>query len=209
MTIQIIVSVITAAAAILALIISVVQIHNSNKQALFERRLYAYLTVKWMNLICERNEKVCSEFIEKIDNFDITSVGLLFAYMTNTSFLEEIQTVINHTQDFEYYKRYMRKIEELRSLSEEITLIFSTNIGHDIADFVYYYSEALVAIYKYKADLDKIAGESGAEKFDGNNDVGLFNCKKQLIYFTKSTFELSKRITNGFTLQKLEAKIKL
>ena len=103
---QIIVSVITAAAAIIALIISVVQISKSNKQALFERRLYAYLTVKWMNLICEQNEKVCSGFIEKIDNFDIPSVGLLFAYMTNTSFLEEIQTVINHTQDFEYYKRY-------------------------------------------------------------------------------------------------------
>ena len=124
MVIQIIVSVITAVAAIIALIISVVQISKSNKQALFDRRLKAVLTVRWMMLLCKQYAESGKEYLEKLKEGPNINMAQFFKDMTNTSFFEDVQDTIDDTQDIESRRMYIKKMEELRSLSNEITLIF-------------------------------------------------------------------------------------
>lgn len=210
MIIQIVVSVITAAAAIIALIISVVQISKSNKQALFDRRLNAVLTVRWMMLLCKQHAESCKEYLVKLEEGPIVNMAQFFKDMTNTHFFEDVQDIIDSTQDVERRRIFIKKMEELRGLSTEITLIFPPNIGYEIADFVYYYSEMLVFMFKYQSCYDwiiaKCAGENVGQ--DKNNDL-LFSNWKQMMNYMKGTFELYKKLEKDFVLKKAESKIKL
>ena len=60
-------SIVTASIAVAAVLISVVQIRKSNKQALFDRRLKAYLTVKWMQSLCSEHQSLAKTYIKEAE----------------------------------------------------------------------------------------------------------------------------------------------
>ena len=204
---QIIFSVITAVLAIVAVIISVAQIHKSNKQALFDRRLNALLTVKWMLELCKN--KVIKDYLEKLQDNQLTSMNQFFKEMTNSRFFEEIQDIFDNILNITYKRMFMRKLEELRSLVKEIVLIFPKNIGYEMADFVYYYSEMLVFIYKYQNSYDSMINMRNKQKESTGDNSNIYSLWKNMMRYSNGTFTLAERLEKGFVLQKVEAKIKL
>ena len=202
---------VTGFAAVVALCISIYSIMQSNKHALFERRLNAYLKVKWLAKLCDQNKEYYLSYYtpDKCNEPDHT-VDLLFIYMTNCAFLEEVQISIENQFDVLEKKKYLLKIEELRNLCEEVQLIFPDNLGHALADFVFYYHEMLSSIYKYKLYVDKIGLQCQKENnpFPKNNQYEI-GYRKEMVKLISGTFELSERLFKEKTLEKAKEKIKL
>ena len=206
---QIIVSVVTAIAAIVALVISVIQISKSNKQSLFERRLNAYLKIRWLKALCDENNSFNENYLKEAKEGPVLVLDI-FSCMTNNSYLEEIQPVINHVLEPEWQRKYLFKIEELRSLCEEVRLIFPENFGYSLADFIFYYEEMLVSMYKYQIALNHLEKESKELNRPLPTDDSLENnCRSVVVRNIEGTFELSERIFKEGTLEKAKKAIKL
>jgi len=207
---NIIVSVITACTAIVAIIISIVQISKSNKQSLFERRLNAYLKIHSLKFLCDQNKISNEQYVKELKKEPDWDIEVLFCNMTNISFLEELQNVIDHTLENDYQKKYLLKMEELKNLCEEVRLIFPEIIGYELADFVYYYTELLINIYKYKAltknVLEQCEKNSTALPLDQKNEN---NLRQILVQRLEGTITLSERLFKNGTLDKVKKKIKL
>ncbi|MBR2870302.1 MAG: hypothetical protein IKB98_02830 [Clostridia bacterium] len=207
---QIIVSVVTAFAAIVALVISIIQISKSNKQSLFERRLNAYLKIRWLKSLCDENNSLKENYLKEAKEGPILVLDMLFSCMTNNSYLEEIQPVINHVLEPEWQRKYLFKIEELRSLCEEVRLIFPENIGYSLADFIFYYEETLVSMYKYQIALNHLEKECKELNRPLPTDDSLENnCRSVVVKNIEGTFELSERLFKEGTLEKAKKVIKL
>lgn len=207
---NIIVSIVTAVTAVIAIIISVVQITKSNKQSLFDRRLNAYLTVKWMKSLCDENKSLATSYLQDGKTEPIFSIDLMFNMMTNCNYLEEIQGTLSHALESEYQRKYLLKIETLRNLCEEVRLIFPKNIGYPLADFIFYYEEMLVTMYKYQVAIDGITKECQQFNRPFPKDHSLENrCRTNLIKYLSGTFELAERLWKEGTLQKAVNQIKL
>lgn len=203
-------SIVTAVIAIIAVVISIIQIKKSNKQALFERRLKTYLTVKWMKALCDENESISKTYLDDAKNEPLSEIDLLFVWMTNCSALEEIQSAINHTLEADFQRKYLLKMEELRNLSEEAQLIFPNNIGNELANFIFYYEEMLVSIYKYQIAINKIEKECQYNKKPLPLDNQFENNQRSLVVkYLSRTFELSKKLVDDGTVEKAKKSIKL
>ena len=101
-------------------------------------------------------------------------------------------------------------MEELKNLCEEVKLIFPEIIGHELADFVYYYTELLINIYKYKALTKHISEQceknNTAFPLDQRNEN---NLRQILVHRLEGTVTLSDRLFKNGTLDKVKKKIKL
>ena len=99
---NIIVSIVTAITAVIAIIISVVEIKKSNKQSLFDRRLNAYLTAKWMKSLCDEHKSLATSYLQDGKTKPMFSIDFMFNMMTNCNYLEEIQGTLSHALESEY-----------------------------------------------------------------------------------------------------------
>ncbi len=79
--------------------------------------------------------------------------------MVNCTFLENIQGTLSHTLESKFQRKYLLKMEALRNMCEEVRLIFTENIGYPLADFIFYYQEMLVSMYKYEIALNGLEKE--------------------------------------------------
>lgn len=204
-------SIITASTAIAAIIISYVQMKNSNKQSLFERRLSAFLKIEWMQSLCNEHSSTAKKFVKESETDLLYGIDFLFILMTNCTFLEEIGPAITNTiDDKELHRKYLFKIEELRNLCEEVRLIFPENIGYELADFVFYYQEMLISIFKYKVAIDSIRQECRANSLPLRTNDALENTqRKEVAKYISGTFDLSKKLTLNGTLDKAKKTIRL
>ena len=208
--INIILAFITAATAIAAIVISVVQIAKSNKQSLFERRLNAFLKVKWMVALCDENQTLFKSYVADADKGPIFSIECLFGWLTNNAFLEDIQLVINHPLDSEWQRKYLFKIEEIRNLCEEVRLIFPDGIGYPMASFLFNYEELLVAMYKYQVAFESISKSCERTKRPFPEDDALeIGCRKRFLKYLKGTFGYAERLAKEDVMEKAKSKIKL
>lgn len=108
--VEIILSTITAFAAVIALLISVTGIKISNKQSLFDRKLKVYLNIKWMKSLCDEHNKPANTYINVSNGGPLYSVDFRFNLMTNCSFLEEVQGLLSHTLESEYQRKFLLKL---------------------------------------------------------------------------------------------------
>lgn len=207
---NIIVSIITAITALIAIVISVVEIRKSNKQALFDRRLNAYLALKWMESLCEENKVISRSYLNDGKTKPLHAIDYMFNIMTNCTFLEEIQGTLSHTLESEYQRKYLIKIESMKKTSEEVRLIFPGSIGKSLADFIYDYAEMLVAMYKYKVAFEEISEECKKFKRPFPSDNQLENeCRQTIMKYLSETFELADKIQKDGTLQKATTQIRI
>ena len=208
--INLIMAAITAATAIAAIVISVIQISKSNKQSLFDRRLNAFLKVKWMAALCDENQKLYKSYVSDANKGPVFDMDCLFGWLTNNAFLEDIQLVIKHPLDFELQKKYLSKMEELRNLCEEVRLIFPESIGYPMADFLFNFEELLVAMYKYQVAFESISKscEQTNRPFPENNDLEA-KCRQRFLRYLNGTFGYSEKLNKEGVLEKAKARIKL
>lgn len=204
-------SIVTAAIAVAAVLISVVQIRKSNKQALFDRRLKAYLIVKWMQSLCNEHQSLAKTYIKDAETNLLLGIDFLFILMTNCTFLEEIGPAITKTvDDKELHRKYLFKIEELKNLCEEVRLIFPENIGYELADFIFYYEEMLVSIFKYKVAIDNIKVECRANMEPPRTNDQLENKqRKEVTKYISGTFDLAERLLKNNVFELAKQSIKL
>lgn len=105
---------ISAIVAIIALLISCYQARLSNKQSLFNRRLNIWIPVDILMSVYAKNAKN----LEHNDEPQM-AIGLLFEWLTNTTYLQSISTSIKHVLDADPQLKLHLKLDEMKSLAME------------------------------------------------------------------------------------------
>ena len=139
-------SLVTAAAAILALFMTNRQIRQSNKQALFDKRLALWTTAQGLMELFGRNR---NQFDTKKDEVFFSN-NLLFAWLTNNAFLSDISPTLDHALDSAFQFDFLRKLEEIQKLAVEASLIFRGNTSRYLGEFLDDYQALLFKMYQYQ-----------------------------------------------------------
>ena len=142
-------SIITAIAAMVALILSVKQSRLSNKQQLFERRLRAYMLANGLISLCKDNYGWISAKREERPQLEN---DWNFMWLTNNSYMEEQAKAIEHPLEQPFHKEFLRKREELRKQAMEFELIFKGDVALKYSE----YENALDKMYQYQIIIDKM-----------------------------------------------------
>lgn len=122
---------ISAIVAIIALLISCYQARLSNKQSLFNRRLNIWITVDKLMCVYVINAKDLEH-----DDEPQMAIGLLFEWLTNTTYLQSISASINHVLDADPQLKLHLKLDEMKSLAMEARFCFKGKSGDAIAEFI-------------------------------------------------------------------------
>lgn len=148
----------SAVAAFVALFISLRQGRMSNKQSLFERRLRIWIVVEKLMFLYRSNS----------DHLDIGDgpqlhIELCFKWLTNTTFLQEIQLAIAHVLESGYQLKLHLKLDEMKSLSAEAIFVFKFKPKVVIAEFIEAYQALLFSMYRYQIVINGV--QANANKF--------------------------------------------
>lgn len=152
-------SCVTAAAAVVALLFSACQIRQSNKQHLFDRRIRAWSISQSLIELYE-NER--TSLLERSDGPEFGN-DLQFVWLTNNSFLCGISEVVSHVLEEDRQRLFLQKMEELKGIAVEVTLIFKKKPARLLGDFLQAYQALLFAMYQYSIMLNSL--ERNAERF--------------------------------------------
>lgn len=152
-------SIITAAVAVLALMLTLVQIRNNNKQHLFDKRIENYLVIEGLIQLYISNKNHLDKNIEE----PFFAVDLVFGFMTNNSFLEQITCAIDKPLEQPNHKRFLFKMEEMKQIALETKFIFKKGISHILSNFILSYQELLLVMYQYQIIMNRI-DEANKEK---------------------------------------------
>ena len=136
---------ISAIVAIIALLISCYQARLSNKQSLFNRRLNIWITVDKLMSVYVKNAKNMEH-----DEEPQMAIDLLFAWLTNTTYLQSISASINHVLITDHQLKLHLKLDEMRSLAMEARFCFKGKSGDAIAEFIEAYQTLLFSMYQYQ-----------------------------------------------------------
>lgn len=152
-----VVSVVTASVAVLALVLTLLQMRLSNRQNIFSKRLDVWTKTKGLIDIFAKNSNRIT--------FDkpIIPVGSYFFILTNNAFLSEMGDALKHPLEQPYHKRLLEKLEELKVMGEEIAFLFSKKNARALSSFVLDYQSLLFALYQYQILLGEM--ESGRERY--------------------------------------------
>ncbi len=142
-------SVLSAIAAVVALVISVVQIRMSNRQQLFARRLSVWTKARGLMELCKDNRRFLEE---KADGPDFSN-DLLFQWLTNNSFLCDVGSAMGHTLEQEWQRPFLAKLEELKGLSFEAEMVFRGAPAAALSEFISSYGSLLMSMYQYQITL--------------------------------------------------------
>lgn len=154
------VSLITASAAIIALRVSYQQIKSSNKQQLFDKRLENYIIASGLIQLYREHEKI----LKHEENTPIMAIEMMFAWLTNNSYLQLITPAINNPLKGESHKEFLIKLEDLKEVAIKIKYLFLGKDAIWLSDFVLYYKELLYKMYQYKICLDHLVKVAQEEK---------------------------------------------
>lgn len=149
---EIICTVTTATAAILALFISIAQIKISNRQQLVGRRIRLWGKAYGLTKLCKDNRSLLEER-QDIPEF---ANDIVFNYMTNNSLLHDIGSTIKHVLEPEWQNRLLIKVEELKEMAFEAELLFWGRPAKVLGAFITDYASLLMSMYKYQIVLEHI-----------------------------------------------------
>ena len=159
-------SLITGLTAVIALVLTLMQIRLSNKQSLFERRLECYLKIDGLMQLYKENQKLLET--ERKDE-PLFAVDLEFLWLTNNTYLEEASEAIKKPLENPEHKKFLVKREELKKLSAEAELIFKGRSAKTISCFISDYEQLLFKMYQYQILLNNMRNYS--EQFKATLEV--------------------------------------
>lgn len=140
---------ISAIVAIIALLISCYQARLSNKQSLFNRRLFIWITVDKLMGVYAKNAKDLEH-----DDEPQMAINRLFVWLTNTTYLQSISASINKVLDADLQLKLHLKLDEMRSLAMESRFCFKGKSGEAIAEFIEAYQSLLFSMFSvYRAHV--------------------------------------------------------
>lgn len=149
--INIVVSLISIVIALFALYQTKQQIALSNKQQLFDRRLSSYTKfITIYSLYSENKEALNKEnaFLY-LNEFD-------YSFLINCSDLEEMIQAISKPLQQNEQKIFLKKIEELKNLALEISMVFDGEDGDILSNFVSTYTNLLMKLYQQRIMVNNL-----------------------------------------------------
>ena len=189
---------ISAIVAIIALLISCYQARLSNKQSLFNRRLNIWITVDKLMSVYAKNAKNLEH-----DDEPQMAIDLLFALLTNTTYLQSISTSTNHVLDADPQLNLHLKLDEMKSLAMEARFCFKGKSGDAIADFIEAYQSLLFSMYQHQIMVKRMQQnakeyqwtlEQASEKLhEPDQRKDLFEKESTLAASYKTLCQLNKR----------------
>lgn len=153
-------SVITGVTAIIAIVLTIIQIQLSNKQNLFDRRLESYIKIDGLIQLYQENKNLIES--NRKDE-PIFSVDFEFLWLTNNTYLEEVCEAIKKPLEEPGHKKFLIKREELKKLAVEAELVFKGTTVANISRFILAYEHLLFRMCQYKILLENMREYS--EKF--------------------------------------------
>ena len=85
------------------------------------------------------------------------AIDLLFAWLTNTTYLQSISASIYHVLDDDSQLKLHLKLDEMKSLAMEARFCFKGKSGDAIAEFIEAYQSLLFSMYQYQILLNKMS----------------------------------------------------
>lgn len=197
----------SAIAAVVALVISVVQIRMSNRQQLFARRLFLWTKARGLMELCGSNR--C--FLEKRDDGPEFSNKHIFLLLTNNSFLCDIGPAISHTLEQEWQLPLLSKLEEIRELSFEAKMIFRKAPAEALSDFISSYGALLRSMYQYQIMLRNLQETSEQLKIDLDRSIEITGESEQreALYESRTRLLISMDRLTPKIVKKINSKCRL
>lgn len=184
-------SIITAIVAIIAIFQTSQQLKISNKQFLFNKRIENYLIFYGIYELYMDNIKLLDYSEEKSDEAIIMDIQ--FSQLTNNYYLKDITKIINNPKNNDYKTEFLIKLEDMKRVATEISLLFKNKYGLVLHDFIVCYQNVLLEMYKYQILSDTMV----------NNDIPTIK-KKTYVELQKQYGELKHRDKLYKSLDKLK-----
>ena len=146
-------TIITTIATIVALFLSVRQIKLSNKQLLFERRLKIYLLAVSFISLCKEHYNLLSPKEKERPQFAIDQT---FLWLTNNSYMEKHANAIQNPLKQPFHKEFLSKCEALKKAALEAQVIFEGEVASAYSDFILAYEATLFSIYQYQIIINQM-----------------------------------------------------
>jgi hypothetical protein len=202
-------SAITGTTAIIALILTFIQIRLSNKQSLFERRLECYLKIDGLMQLYKENQK--SLEAERKDE-PLFAVDLEFLWLTNNTYLEEASEAIKKPLENPGHKKFLIKREELKKLSTEVELIFKGRSAKTISCFISDYEQLLFKMYQYQILLNNMRNYSEQLKATlemAQKEVNETAYREKLLNAYADIKMVYLQVSQNYVMEKLKSQLKL
>lgn len=139
-------SIATAFIAIVAILLSYIQIRLSNKHHLFDERIENFITATGLIKLYQDNKNHLKDW-EKEDGF--IDVEFHFGYMTNNSYLVQDINLIRNPLQNPYQKEFLVKLEDIKNVATKSEFLFKGKNGILLKDFIFCYQELLFTMYQY------------------------------------------------------------
>lgn len=149
--INIVVSLISIVIALFALYQTKQQITLSNKQQLFDRRLSCYTKFITIYTLFNGSKVIINtkDAFVYLDEFE-------YSFLINCSDLEEMIQAISKPLQQNEQKAFLKKIEELKNLALEISMVFDGESGEVLSNFVSSYTDLLIKLYRQRIAVSKL-----------------------------------------------------
>ena len=202
-------SLITGLTAVIALVLTLMQIRLSNKQSLFERRLECYLKIDGLMQLYKENQKLLET--ERKDE-PLFAVDLEFLWLTNNTYLEEASEAIKKPLENPEHKKFLVKREELKKLSAEAELIFKGRSAKTISCFISDYEQLLFKMYQYQILLNNMRNYS--EQFKATLEMAQKGVnetayREKLLHAYANIKMAYLQVSQNHVMEKLKNQIKL
>ena len=151
-------AIISAIAAVVALVLSVWQTRISNRQHLFDMRMRVWMVTRGMIELYGQHVR---RFEKKDEPY--LALGQEFLWLTNNTYLHEAGNVVDSLLETNARREFLVKIEEVRSMAESALYVFKGKEAKSICSFLNDYGELLFVMYQYQILLDNM--QKGASQF--------------------------------------------
>lgn len=201
---NIVVSILTIAIAVVALFQTNKQITLSNKQHLFDRRLDKYLLVKDLIALYATNR----ESIMEKDLY--MKCGLILRWLLNCKKLESMMSFIENPLNVEAKNNFLSKCEELEKAGEEIVLLWQEPFAETASQFVKKFCFLLQEMYKQHRGY--VTVKKRVKEWNGTSvdvDTQMKKLAGKLFLICKETDSVYEKIVEDNIEQKMKSSLRL
>ena len=167
-------TVVTAVTAIIALLISVVQMRLSNKQQLLNRRVRIWTRAQGLMELCDDARSSLEKMSDDPASTNDLPNEALFQAIADRSVLYDIAPVEERPLEG-WQPRVLAKLDELREMAFEAELVFRGPAAEALGTFLKDYVSLLMLMYYYQIvlkGLREVAGERHGDLDGATSAVG-------------------------------------
>lgn len=177
------------------------QIEISNKQSLFKERTNAFLQLNSLYEIYRQNNHLLD------GSGSVPEVP--FHMFTNNKFLEGAISVAYNPLSSKEQNIFLIKMEELREIALQVSLLWDVEQAKIASDFVYGYVELLCALYRQCICVDKLRKQKNINLTEAKQSIDESAQEGGLNDAIKLIAELYNRMKENNVLNTLKEQIKL